>query len=425
MTTRHDTPLPEEARKAVAAMWKRQTDSRTPEQDEKTEILRSLDQQIAELTRQLDALRIASRSDSNPELAALEQNSSRLLALRQSVEGAHTGAVLAQLKPQVVEALRGAGEATQAGSASVAGAAQSAAFSARQLAQAEFHARMTTIEREIAPIYQRMDQARASDDRLAARYGVNVTPWNSFDDAMKASAADKRKNGDRVGALEDDLLRSAGAVQRSQALIDAMPEGEEKQRKQAEQQKQVEDAQKMMEAVRKAHEAQVEQRAAERVSKGESPEAAAEWAKAELKHRMDKVGDRLKTVPESKGLTNTELHSKIAGRDQAWSKGSTQALDGERRDGLSDNPAPAYQRAQDVEKTRQAQASRDMATAKGMKEDLGGIDIAGLSADVKNQIERAKPETKVAAADTGGKPETPASTPKTGDTGKAAGAAKA
>lgn len=419
MTARTDMGLPEGARKAVATMWKHQADSRSPEQDEKADILRSLDQQIAELNRQLDAARVSGRGHDNTEFAALEQNASRLLALRQNVEGAQSAAVLAQLKPQVVEALRVAGDATQAGAASIAGSTQSAAFSTRQLAQAEFYARMTTIEREVAPIYQRMDQARTNDDRLAARYGVNVTPWNSFDDSMKAGAAEKRKNGDRVGALEDDMLRSFNAVQRSQALIDAMPDGEEKQRKQAEQQKQIDDAAKMVEAVRKAHEAQIEKEAAERVAKGESPDAAAEWKKAELKDRMDKTMDRVKQIQATKGLSNSDMVDAAVARAKSW---QGENKNGERSEGMNETPTPAYLRAQDAAKVDTAMGKRSEDASKRVDMAIG---IASLPSTVKSQIEQAKPETKVAVAETAAKPEAPSPTPAAAESGKGAGAAKA
>ena len=281
------------------------------EEEMRAAMTRELDTQLAELSRQMDAHRaVAGHGSNDPHIAALEQRSAHLQALRQTAESASNLVALSQLRSQVTDAVRGAGEVAQAANAALSGGGasglggSSAAFAAQRMADATYRAQVAQYSRDMAPIMQRVEQHRARDEDLGRRYGVDTKPFGRVDDELKHKAEEARKRGDQPEGIRQDALRGWNSLLRAKTLLDAMPEGADRDKRKAEYDRQLEDQRKAEELRRNSDAAEVEQRAKlrEQQSPFADPEERKKWVDQEIQKREEQHRQRQDEVARKAGV---------------------------------------------------------------------------------------------------------------------------
>lgn len=293
------------------------------EEEMRAAMTRELDTQLAELSRQMDAHRaVAGHGSNDPHIAALEQRSAHLQALRQTAESASNLVALSQLRGQVTDAVRGAGEVAQAANAALSGGGasglggSSSAIAAQRMADATYRAQVAQYSREMAPIMQRVEQHRARDEDLGRRYGVDTKPFGRVDDELKHKAEEARKRGDQPEGIRHDALRGWNSLLRAKTLLDAMPEGADKDKRKAEYDRQLEDQRKAEELRRKSDAAQVESEAKKREGENPfpTPEERKKWVDQEIqkreeqhRQRQDEVARKAGVSPEVRAAVNNDF----------------------------------------------------------------------------------------------------------------------
>lgn len=297
----------------------------TREEEIRATITRELDIQLAELHRQIEAHRaVAGHGANDPHISALERHSSHIAALRQTAESAPNLVALAQLRGQVTDAVRGAGEVAQAANAALSGGGasglggSSAALASQRIADATYRAQVAQYSREMAPIMQRVDQHRARDEDLGRRYGVDTRPFGRIDDELKHKAEEARKRGDQPEGIRQDALRGWNSLYRAKTLLDAMPDGADKEKRKAEYELQLEDQRKAEDLRRKSDAAEVEQRAKlrERETPFTSPDERKKWVDQEIqkreehhRQRQDEIGRKAGVSPEVRAAVQSDFRS--------------------------------------------------------------------------------------------------------------------
>lgn len=183
--------------------------------DEREKLTQQVDQQIAELQRIIDAQR-AGAMPGDLQLQALEQRLVQLNSLRQDIAATRSATVLTQLTSRVNDAVRGAGDAVQAAASGPTGIQTSAGRIV--ISEAAYHASLTRIERDAAPLVQRTEQFASTAAETARRLGVDTSRFIAQNDALKQEAEQARLRGDRYGAIEANTLRAHNAANHWDAI---------------------------------------------------------------------------------------------------------------------------------------------------------------------------------------------------------------
>lgn len=336
------------------------------EEEMRAALTRELDTQLAEVQRQIDAHRALTGHGANdPHIAGLEQQSSRLLALRQNAESAPSLTALSQLRGQVSDAVRGAGEAVQAASIAVSaggsGGVGSGSLASQRIADATYRAQVAQYSREMAPIMQRVDQHRRADDELGRRYGVDTRPFARVDDELKHKADEARKRGDQPEGIRHDALRGLNSLHRAKTLLDAMPDGPDKEKRKAEYERQLEDQRKAEELRRKTDAAEIENVAKkrDRTDPFASPDERKKWVDQEIqkreeqhRQRQDDMARKAGVSPEVRRAVQSDFRRHLDANPQAPTvapaaspePAAQPAGDAVKaiKQGFSETPAPAY-----------------------------------------------------------------------------------
>lgn len=284
-------------------------DRQSTAEAERAALLIRIDQEQAEITRAISAIRTMAPTANDPYLQALEMKASSLSAMRQQVESAGSLVELTQLRTQVAEAVRAAGENVQTvqGTTGVV----NAAFTTRQLAEATFHARMLSVENTVNGLLRQDAQSFGQTAEMARRFGIDISPYHAERDALLREAEQKEKQGDRYGAITAKTLSVWNTYHTSQEVADAIDGERYPAEKAAAQRRADEDrarAERAEAEQRKAAEARAANMAEGKTFPG-GPEERDAWIKAKVDGDMEAYEERRASMRKPKSLSEEQARS--------------------------------------------------------------------------------------------------------------------
>lgn len=318
----------------------------------KDEMLHTVDMQIAVLLQEATARKAMGVGEA--QLGDIERSLGDLRSLRERIDGTNSPSMLAQLRTQMDESMRGANATLQ--SSGAISATSSTTLATRQMAEAEFHARMTNIERAAAPLVAQSERLAGEADSMAKRMGLDTSHFTELNDQLKRSAADKRKKGDRVGAMEDDTLAAWNTVNHWDDIAANAKTDADRQAAQRKADEARAAAEKQEQLLRQAVEARVTRDAAS--MSFNSPEDRAAFIKAKTDAGMKGFQDKKADIATLKGMSPAQGSERVADMKAGWIGSPGTAINepaANDKDGLAESTPPGFAK-QDAQ---QAKASAE------------------------------------------------------------------
>ncbi len=168
------------------------------------DMTREIDGRLAEIEQVLDGLTRQGILASDPRLAGLATGADSLRALRDRIENGGADTSPALLRAQLAEAIRLTEGLTQGGAAGAVTSGDGRMI--RVVAEAEYRASMTRIERDMDLLMQSSETAFRDTLREAAAYGIDTEGHEAASDYLRERAERRRQQGDRIGAVTDEYL---------------------------------------------------------------------------------------------------------------------------------------------------------------------------------------------------------------------------
>lgn len=281
-------------------------DRQTAEGVQRADMLAKLDAELAELTRTIGAVRTLTPSANDPYLQSLETRAGDLGKLREQVESASSLSALIQLRQQVTEAVRTGADATTIAQATTG--VTGGVFNNRMVAEAQYHARMSNIERTVAELTRQDARSFGQTEAFARDHGIDISAYRSQRAALESEADEKERQGDRYGALTARNLNLWNSYYSAVAVADGIDGTNDPQAKAA--------AQRNADAARIAAERgeQQQRKAAEANAAKEAAgmqfpggeHARDQWIKAKVQADMDAYQGRKAEMPKPKSVSEDQ-----------------------------------------------------------------------------------------------------------------------